>query len=137
MLADHPTLNHFTAYIVKMQGGGSSPRPPRPPRSNQQTLAHLPRRPVITKVLGVGKLKLKRVQVFPHQFNRVAPWSFPMTVGASLRPSVSAWRLVAFKRSVSALRVAFEMHPVRTRAVEPCFEPTQSNPNIWHGLPTN
>ena len=27
VLADHPTLNHFTAYIVKMQGGGSSPEP--------------------------------------------------------------------------------------------------------------
>ena len=27
VLADHPTLNHFTAYIVKMQGGGPSPEP--------------------------------------------------------------------------------------------------------------
>ena len=28
VLADHPTLNHFTAYIVKMQGGGSSSASP-------------------------------------------------------------------------------------------------------------
>ncbi|DAC08705.1 MAG TPA: hypothetical protein D7H88_02720, partial [Candidatus Poseidoniales archaeon] len=28
VLADHPTLNHFTAYIVKMQGGaGPEPEP--------------------------------------------------------------------------------------------------------------
>ncbi|RJU93470.1 MAG: acyltransferase domain-containing protein [Candidatus Poseidoniales archaeon] len=27
VLADHPTLNHFTAYIVKMQGGGSVQAP--------------------------------------------------------------------------------------------------------------
>jgi acyl carrier protein/3-hydroxymyristoyl/3-hydroxydecanoyl-(acyl carrier protein) dehydratase len=28
VLADHPTLNHFTAYILKMQGGGAIESPP-------------------------------------------------------------------------------------------------------------
>ena len=30
VLADHPTLNHFTAYIVKMQGGGEAVEAPAP-----------------------------------------------------------------------------------------------------------
>ena len=30
VLADHPTLNHFTAYIVKMQGGGEAVEAPTP-----------------------------------------------------------------------------------------------------------
>ena len=45
VLADHPTLNHFTAYIVKMQGGGEAveaPAPDAPVESPSPTTAIAP-----------------------------------------------------------------------------------------------
>jgi acyl transferase domain-containing protein/acyl carrier protein len=40
VLADHPTLNHFTAYIVRMQGGESTEMAAEPPASVADTSGH-------------------------------------------------------------------------------------------------
>ena len=138
VLADHPTLNHFTAYI-KMQGGGSSPRarPVRQRPTSRRWHTYQGGQSFVTKVwrwqVEIEACPGVPASIQPSGTVVVSDDGWGIAEAFCQRMGL----LVASSRSVSALRVAFEMHPVRTRAVEPCFEPTQSNPNIWHGLPTN
>ena len=87
----------------------------------------------ITLARVVGKSKSKRVQGSLLRSMSLAPSWFPMTVGESLKPSVSEWRHVASMPFVSVLKAAFGMHRATTKVAAPFTEPIQNNRSIWHG----
>ena len=139
VLADHPTLNHFTAYIVKMRGGTSDGGAETTPSTVVSTpvrgdgFVQRPTKPVPV----AGRLKLKPVRVNHPPLPFPVQWWFRMTAGASPKRSVSAWKRAGSRPFVSDLKAEFATHPAMMKADVRCTEPTPNSLNISPGLRNN
>ena len=138
VLADHPTLNHFTAYIVKMQGGAEPTTTVATPEAEpsvapQESDDHP----------GSHQAGTRRWQVEIEACPGIAS---PLNVSGTVVVSDDGWGIAeafcqrmgstASMLFVLALRVAFGMLP-DTKVGAPFTEPTQNNRSTWHGLLTN
>ena len=91
VLSDHPTLNHFTAYIVKMQGG-EPPVDEGPKPTEQSAVASVTSsRPIVTGTRR-WQVEIEACQASRLRWRPRAWLLFPMMGGVLRKRSVSGWK---------------------------------------------
>ena len=132
VLSDHPTLNHFTAYIVKMQGG-EPPVDEGPKPTEQSAVASVTSsRPIVT---GTRRWQVE-IEACPGIPSPLAPSGMVVV-------SDDGWGIAeAFcqrmeARGMHAVRIGFEsrirMHRNKRKTAGRFTGQTLSNPNICAG----
>ena len=124
---DHPTLNHFTAYIVKMQGGEVSSKPTASDPTESVIDTSTP-----TKAVSSHE-GTRRWQV---EIEACPGVSAPIQPRGTVVVSDDGWGIAeafcqrmearGLKAVRSGLKAASVMLPVKTKAVGPSFEPTRA-----------
>ena len=130
LLSDHPTLNHFVAYIVKMKGGSTTPEPEIASMPVAETSMPVEPTSMEHDVADAGKSKLRKPnQLHPH-FHSMEQLLSPTMAGALRNISVHVSKHVASLLFVSDSRLVFVMYPSNLSKAVPSTEAIQPNRNI-------